>query len=115
MRLTFIIERTNTGFSAYVEEDDYAIATTGDTLSELKKNMREATELHFEEQPENLYDLSSFLEQFPYIKAEALSKRIGMNASLLRQYATGQKMPAEKQAEKIINELRKIGQELSAI
>jgi predicted RNase H-like HicB family nuclease len=41
-----IIERTNTGYSAYT--DKFPVCTTGKTLQELKINMLEALNLYFE-------------------------------------------------------------------
>ena len=40
MKTTFIVEKTNTRYSAYSE--DGSIATVGDTYKELKNNMLEA-------------------------------------------------------------------------
>ena len=47
MRYLVIIERTDTGFSAYSPDIDGCIAT-GETKDELEKNMKEAIEFHLE-------------------------------------------------------------------
>jgi hypothetical protein len=43
-KIVFVVERTNTGFSAYAE--DYDVYTTGNNEEELRKNILEATNLH---------------------------------------------------------------------
>ena len=48
MKTIFIIEKTQTGYSAYAE--NAPVATVGDTYSELKENMLEALNLLREEE-----------------------------------------------------------------
>jgi predicted RNase H-like HicB family nuclease len=43
-KIIFVVERTNTGFSAYAE--DYDIYTTGNSEEDLRRNILEATNLH---------------------------------------------------------------------
>jgi len=43
--ITFIVEDTNTGFSAYAEDEEINVATTGSTLDELRENALEAINL----------------------------------------------------------------------
>ncbi len=43
-----IIERTNTGYSAYAK--DHPVATTGSSMAELKNNITGALNLYFEAQ-----------------------------------------------------------------
>ena len=47
MRYLVIIERTDTGYSAYSPDIDGCIAT-GETKDEVEKNMKEAIEFHLE-------------------------------------------------------------------
>lgn len=44
--ITVIIEKTNTGFSAYTEK--YPVFTTGGDIKSLKNNMVEALNLYFD-------------------------------------------------------------------
>ncbi len=44
--IKIVIEQTNDGFSAYAE--NLNIFSTGNDLAELKKNIAEAVDLHFE-------------------------------------------------------------------
>ena len=47
MRYLVVIERTDTGYSAYSPDIDGCIAT-GETKDEVEKNMKEAIEFHLE-------------------------------------------------------------------
>lgn len=60
-------------------------------------------------------DLPSFFELYPVINASALSKKVGMNKTLLSQYVTGKKKPSEKQVQKIMEGVRQVGEELSQV
>jgi len=50
-KITLIVEKTNTGFSAYSE--NYPISTTGNSITELIINAFEATEFYFKEESED--------------------------------------------------------------
>jgi len=50
-KIVFIVEKTNTGFSAYAEDfERYSVGTTGSDLEGLKKNIFEAINFHLEEE-----------------------------------------------------------------
>lgn len=51
----------------------------------------------------------------PELNASAVARRLGMAQSLLAQYISGTKRPSPERTEKIVNEIRKIGAELSRI
>lgn len=120
-KITMIVEKTDTGFSAYSEKD--SIFTTGITIPELINNAFEAAELYFEEEDIKLdhsdlkfeIDLQQFFKYYKVLNAKFLAEKIGMNASLLSQYVQGHKKPSEKQKEKILAGIHQIGQELSGI
>ncbi|HHU47930.1 MAG TPA: XRE family transcriptional regulator, partial [Bacteroidales bacterium] len=102
--IKIIVEKTDTGFSAYCEE--YPIFTTGRTVSELLNNAFEATQLYFEDQFEvshnNLnfeIDFVQFFKYYKVINAKFLAEKIGMNPTLLSQYVQGHKKPSESQTE----------------
>ncbi len=116
------VEKTTTGFSAYAEK--YPAFTTGRNSAELIGNMVDSINTYFEAEnvkrkitPRDLsfeVQISSVFEVFP-INVKALSKRIGMNYSLLSQYANGKKSPSQKQTEKIVTGIHEIGRELTEI
>lgn len=122
MKTTFIVEKTNTGYSAYTE--DGSIATVGDTYKELKENMLGALNLLLEEKKLPLatekdiivkFDLAQFFEYYNGINILALSEKIGINNSLISQYKTGKKYPSEKQVQRIFQGIKSYGRELSTI
>ena len=116
------VEKTTTGFSAYAEK--YPAFTTGRSCAELISNMVDSINTYFDAEnvkrkvtPRDLtfeVQISSVFEVFP-INVKALSKRIGMNYTLLSQYANGKKSPSQKQTEKIVTGIHEIGRELTEI
>ncbi len=117
-RIKIIIEKTDTGFSAY--SDEFPIFTTGRTVPELINNSYEATQLYFEDEyeitHENLkfeIDFTQFFQYYKVLNSKFLAEKIGMNPTLLSQYIQGHKKPSEKQTEKILTGIYQIGQELS--
>jgi predicted transcriptional regulator len=117
-----IIEKTNTGFSAYSEK--YPVFTTGATVGELARNTVEAFNLYFEEAGEKIvlsvkdihlsYSLPSLFELYP-INVKHFANRIGMNYTLLSQYVQGRKKPSVKQVDRIVEGLQEVGRELSQV
>jgi len=113
------VEKTKTGFSAFAV--DYPVFTTGKTISELTKNLKEALNLYFEDdglkiEEKNInleIDLKQFFQFYRVINAKFLADRIGMNPTLLSQYVQGRKKPSLIQTEKILSGIREIGRELS--
>ena len=51
----------------------------------------------------------------PEINASAVARRLGMSQSLLAQYIRGLKRPSEERTRMILEEVRKIGEELAKI
>ena len=128
--LHIIVEKTDYGFSAYIEEVPGCV-TVGTSLSEIKKNMKEAVALHLEgmiEEKEAIpkvlsgnykmeiqLDVHQLFTYFKELNASAIAKRIKMNDSLLRQYIIGKKNPSEKQSLKILSGVREFGRDLMAL
>ena len=117
----FLVERTQTGYSAFIEDENIPVFTTGKNFEELKANMLEALNLYLDfsgkkkvtaESIITKIDLPSFFEFYSVINAKALSKRINMNESLLSQYVTGKKEPSEKQINRILTGVKELGKEL---
>ena len=120
-KIKMIVEKTNTGFSAY--SDHLPIYTTGRTIPELINNSYEAAHLYFEEEEvqishENLQfevDFKQFFQYYKVLNSKFLAEKIGMNPTLLSQYVQGHKKPSDSQTEKILLGIQQIGQELSEI
>lgn len=121
MKIEMIVEKTKTGYSAYAEK--YPVYTVGNSLEELKSNMLESLNLHFEAQNRTVIesdlkitlDLPQFFEFYKVINAKALSERIGINQSLLAQYIKGIKTPSPTQTQRILKGVQQVGKELAAI
>ncbi|MCK9639136.1 MAG: XRE family transcriptional regulator [Prolixibacteraceae bacterium] len=120
-KIRMIIEKTDTGFSAY--SVDYPIYTTGKSVADLINNAYEAANLYYEDQEINIahenlkfeLDFRQFFQYYKVINSKLLADRIGMNATLLSQYVTGHKKPSETQTEKILRGIHQIGLELAEI
>ena len=120
-KIKMIVEKTDTGFSAFSEE--YPIFTTGSTISELMDHAYEAATLYFEEDKVQIaqeklkfeIDFKQFFQYYRVLNSKFLADKIGMNPTLLSQYVQGQKKPSDTQTRKIILGIQQIGQELSEI
>lgn len=120
-KFKFIVEKTETGFSAYSEE--MPIFTTGENMTELHNHILEALELAYEgtektvsgENIELEINLKQFFQHYRVINSRYLAKRIGMNPTLFSQYVKGHKKPSSKQTNRILLGIHEIGRELSAL
>jgi hypothetical protein len=125
MKVSFIVERTSTGFSAYAADfSNLPVATTGGTMTELKENILDAVNLYLDytgKEPVTAEDISAsldlpqFFEYYKVINAKVLSSRIGINNTLLSQYVNGVKKPSEKQVKKILDGVKELGKELAGL
>lgn len=121
MKITIIVEKTKTGYSAYAEK--YPVYTVGKSLEELKSNILEAVNLLLESSDKSvtendlkiILDLPQFFAFYKVINAKALSERIGMNQSLLAQYIKGVKKPSPTQAHRILKGVQQVGRELANV
>jgi len=59
-----------------------------------------------------IFDVGAYLNYYP-INVTAFAQYIGMNASLLRQYATGIKTPQAKNLEKIRQGIIQVGHDIA--
>jgi predicted RNase H-like HicB family nuclease len=127
--LKAVIEKTNEGYWVYFENLPGCVSF-GETLEKAMENSREAVKEYKEaseesnELPEILsgsfeyeYRLSmqEFFKEFGAINMTALALKSDINASLLRQYATGKKFPSVFQAQKIERSIHQLAQELLAV
>lgn len=115
-KYTFVVEITDTGFSAYSEESP--IVTTGKNLTELQHNIQEALELASDSKTKSYeikIDLKQFFQYYRIINSKFLAERIGMNQTLFSHYVQGRKKPSTKQTNRILLGINEIGRELSQI
>jgi predicted RNase H-like HicB family nuclease len=126
-----IVEKTDTGYSAYVDGVD-GIITVGDTFTELRGNMEEAIGVFLEtskefndEIPEVLsgdyslnfkFDVQTFFEWLSKsMTQKGLSDIAEMNETLISQYSTGVKKPGPKQLKRMETALHRFADDLQAI
>lgn len=121
-KFVFVVERTDTGYSAYIEDEKIPVFTAGSNVQELRRNILDAinTWRELKGQPDVTekdvimrLDLAQFFEYYNVINSSALAERIGMSQSLLSQYANGIKTPSEKQVNRILTSIRELGKELT--
>lgn len=119
-KIRCIVEKTSTGYSAYTE--DLAICSVGDSLHELKSNMREAYAFYQEDlaeaeafEIELILDIRQLFEYFPTVNKSTFAKYINMNRSLLSQYVNGLKQPSEEASFRIIDGLYRLGKEYTSV
>lgn len=121
-KITAHIMKEESGYSVVATVKNSFIASQADTYEELKTNFLEAVNLTFQgtfeyEAQEIIYemDIASFFDSFPYLNVSAVADRIGINKSLLAQYANGTKKPAPKQAQRILIGIQQLGNELASV
>ena len=117
------VAKEEIGFSATTILPSNFIATQGESLADLKKQILDAVNLAFknrgiaytEDEIILKPDLQSFFTFYRILNAKALSERIGMNQSLLAQYIKGIKRPSVAQTKRILKGVKKVGKELASI
>jgi hypothetical protein len=119
-KLTLIVERSDSGFIGRVTFNKNLIVDEARSLVKLedkiKKLLKQFHALHPDDVKfEYRYDLTSLFEKFDYLKISNIAATAGINASLLRQYVTGNKQASASQAKKIESTLQKIGRELLSV
>lgn len=121
-KAVFIVEKTNTGYSAYAE--DYNAATTADNYEELKENILDSLNTLLEHEGKKLatinditikFDLQQFLSFYNGINISVISEKYNLNNSLISQYKSGAKFPSEQQAKKVFESIKAYGKELAEI
>jgi len=131
-KILVIIEKGTDGiYSAYTPDTKSTVLngqgnTVEDAIVDLKVSMEEVIESYQETDgkvPEELqgeiefeykYDVPSLFNFFDEINMTTFSKKIGINASLLRRYKNGFAFASEKQVIKIKNGLHELGRQLSS-
>ncbi|THD67634.1 hypothetical protein E7Z59_08220 [Robertkochia marina] len=127
--LTAIVEKTGTGFSAYIKEMDGVIAV-GDSLAELKNSLNESLFHHLDYLNETEgselstddytidyhIDLQQFFDYFKVINKSAFAESyLHINKSLFRQYTKGITSLSDKKLKKISTGLHQLAHELDDI
>lgn len=128
MEIKIILERSNTGYSAYAENVE-GIFTAGDTIEEIKENIKEVIGYQVEyleekgekEKADNLrnaalkyyIDLNAFFEYYSLFNKSELAKYIGINPSHLRRLSMENMELSDQKAQQIEQGMKRLSQELS--
>ena len=131
MKTIALIEKGKDGtFGIFTPDLKSTIIGEGKTVAEAKSDFNNSVKevsLYFEESgkalPEELqniefeykYDLASLFNYYSFINVTKFAKVAGINASLMRQYKSGNQYISENQVMKIENALHKIANEIAAI
>lgn len=131
MRTTALIEKGKDGtFGIFTPDLKSTIIGEGKTVAEAKDDFNNSVNevsLYFQESgqemPDELqniefefkYDLASLFNYYSFINVSKFAKFAGINASLMRQYKTGNQYISENQVLKIETALHKLANEISEI
>ena len=126
--LTITLEKGEDELWGSIEAPGFLLTTVGASVEEVTTNLRELVadflEHEGKDQPawaglretdityDYEYDLTALFDVFKAIKMTTIAESAGINSSLMRQYATGNKKPSEKQAKKIEVAIRQLGERL---
>ena len=126
--ITVVVETGKDSFSCFMTKDSndlgFLLIGAGKTAAKAvedfficRDGMREYYKKTGEVFPELefrfIFDVGAFFSYYP-LNITAFAKYIGMNASLLRQYASGHKTPKDKNLEKIRQGIAKVKSDIDA-
>lgn len=131
-KIQVYIEKAKDGtYWGTTENLDGVVSAYGNSLSELKKELKKVFEQHLEVardlkedwifkydngvEFEYKMDLESFFELIPEVKIGSIAKKAKINSSLLRQYKTGKANASEDQTKKIEKAVHELGKELLSV
>ena len=130
-QISVVLEKTNTGYSAYSPDVPGCIAT-GKTVNLVKKEFAEALEFHIkgitedgDPLPDALQgeymlsfktDIQTFFAWMNGVMTKTgVANIAGLNRDLVNHYANGRRKPSQKQLIKIETALQDFGREMSQI
>ncbi|HLZ89330.1 MAG TPA: hypothetical protein VKQ52_18880 [Puia sp.] len=131
-KIEVIIEKNDGVLWGRVENmGDHLLTPYGESTNEVIKNLKELVRDYLAHEGkkdkfwnrvdinkvdfEFSYDLQAFFAEHDYLKISSVAEYAGLNAGLLRQYASGVKFPSQDQAKKIEDAIHYIGEELREI
>ena len=112
-----IVERGEDNLTGRVTYNENLIVESADNVNELAEKLKL---LLFEFEGvdpksvvfEYLYDVYALFQQFDFLNIGKVAERAGINAGLLRQYASQVKYPSAKQARKIESTIHKLAEDM---
>jgi len=131
MKTIALIEKGQDGtFGIFTPDLQHTIIGQGitvtDAKSDFENSMKEMIDSYTEQkneipnelqkiQFEYKYDLASLFDQYDFINVSKFAHMAGINASLMRQYKSGNQYISENQLSKIEETIHKIAREMAAI
>lgn len=129
MKTVALIEKGKDGtFGIHTPDINSTIIGEGNTVAEAKADFENSVRevlasYEGEELPKELknikfeykFDVASLFDYFDWLNVSKVARKIGLNASLLRQYRQGGTYISEKQAAKIEAGLHALGAELTTV
>ncbi|MFV0554697.1 MAG: hypothetical protein ACK5LR_08335 [Mangrovibacterium sp.] len=120
------VEKNSTGeYWGNTINSEVIVSACGANLNELKKELQDAFDFAIEDLPnakefediqfEYLMDLESFFTMIPQIKIGKIAEKANINASLMRQYATGKAYASESRLRQIESSVHDLGSELLSV
>lgn len=129
LRCTLLVEKgpTEKNFACYMVGNDnlkthvYGVGSSArkaiedyyEAEKEAKKWAKEDGEEYPEIEYDIIFDVGSYFDYYP-VNVTAFANYIGMNASLLRQYASGAKNPQAKSLKRIQEGFLKLSKDMNA-
>lgn len=131
MKTTALIEKGKDGtFGVFTPDLQHTIIGEGKTVADAKidfeNSIKEVFSSYTEEgkqipaelqgvEFEYKYDIASLFNYYNFINVSKFAQMVGINASLMRQYRTGNQYISENQISKIEEALHKMANEIGAI
>jgi hypothetical protein len=118
VKIEMIVERGEDNLTGRVTYNDNLIIENAETVSDLEQKLKKLL-FEFEDVDTDnvvfdyLYDVYALFQQFDFLNIGKVAERAGINAGLLRQYASQVKYPSAKQAQKIEDTIHHLAAEMS--
>jgi len=113
-RVELIVEKSEKKLWGRVTYNENLIADEADSFEELEtkfrillKDFENLESISFDVR----FDVNALFDHFDFINVSKFAKYAGINAGLMRQYASGVKHPRKEQAEKIESALHRFSKE----
>lgn len=108
-------EVTKYGLHGYGSTAREAIADTYVGMSELKQMAKENGDSFPDIELRFVFDVGSLFSCHPYLNMSAVAAKMGINASLMRKYASGICKPSKKRLAEIQECIEAISSELNSV
>ena len=99
---------------------DDLIVTSAGSLESLQKKMKKTLQDFHDKSPaaiefELVHDLTAVFSEKPYLNLSVVAQKLGINRSLMAQYASGNKFPSRERAKAIEDAIHDLGRDLLQI